>query len=101
MASSLLQLWLLMNLDKVRQKLYMHVTAYMYMYADSVTSHLVAWCIANEENTDTSTVLLLFQSIKERSPLVDNRVLMSDDGNACMCTLQDTTINSILHSSSR
>lgn len=38
----------------------------------------VAWCIADQENTDV--VQLLFKSIKERSPSTVVNVLMSDDG---------------------
>ena len=38
----------------------------------------IAWCIADQENTDV--VLLLFKSIKERSPSTKVTVLMSDDG---------------------
>ena len=44
----------------------------------------MAWCIADQENTDV--VLLLFQSIKDHSPSTEIRVLMSDDGKLTIYT---------------
>ena len=43
-----------------------------------IIGYPIAWCIADQENTDV--VLLLFKSIKERSPSTMVNVLMSDDG---------------------
>ena len=74
---------LLMNLDRVSHVLHLnytckqHVHLYTGMFYVQI-GYPVAWCIADQENTDD--VLLLFQSMKEHSPSTEICVLISDDG---------------------
>ena len=50
----------------------------------------MAWCICSQETTEVVT--LLFQAIKERSPDVQVRTLMTDDGKYQMAFIQDCCV---------